>query len=286
MPESPPDYYEALYGATKRLGGNTRAARQAIYDKARRLLAEEARAADPPWQLVEIVREQRALEEAIEEVEAAWAAEAARPRPPIPQLLPPKYSPPRAVPPRPERRERMPEPVPQHYEEDYYYEPEYVPAPPPPEPPGRRPMRRRSPPPDERRARPWWTWILFGGLALTIVVLLVLLMLPSEPPVVPSAKQPAKITHIPELGPEERGRRVREAIERGNERARQNDFDGAISAYTDAIRLSPGDASIYNNRAFAYWSRGMTDLAIADYDETLRLEPDNVVARTNRAPTC
>src|SRR5262245_28823624 len=118
MAETAPDYYEALAAATKRLGNNSRSAREAVYDKARRLLMEEAHAADPPWQLVEIVREQRALEEAIGRVEAMHAAEAARPRLPAPQLLPPKAQPPRPAPPRREPLDVAPLP-----EEDF--EPEY-----------------------------------------------------------------------------------------------------------------------------------------------------------------
>jgi tetratricopeptide (TPR) repeat protein len=274
MRESAPDYYEALAAATKRFGSNSRSAREAVYDKARRLLVEEAHAADPPWQLVELVREQRALEEAIGRVEAMHAAEAVRPRLPAPQLLPPASPPPRSS---PARREPI-EAVPPVAEEDF--EPEYMPQPPRP-----RQTRRRPPPQTVREPRRWGMWIAVGSLGLAVIALLVLLFLPSNTPVPPAAsiKDAPKITPIPDVSPEERARRVREFIERGNDRSRANDFEAAIVAYTEALRLVPTDASIYNNRAFAFWSRGMTDRAIADYDETLRLEPDNVVARTNRA---
>jgi tetratricopeptide (TPR) repeat protein len=274
MRESAPDYYEAIAAATKRFGSHSRSAREAVYDKARRLLIEEAQAADPPWQLVEIVREQRALEEAIGRVEAMHAAEAARPRLPAPQLIPPPPPSPR---PSSARRESF-DAVPPLAEEDF--EPEYMPQPSRP-----RPTRRRPPPQAAREPRRWGVWVAVGGLALTVIVLLVLLLIPTLTPTPPatSTKEAAKITPIPEVSPEERARRVREFIERGNDSSRANDFEGAISAYTEALRLVPTDASIYNNRAFAYWSRGMTDRAIADYDETLRLEPDNIVARTNRA---
>ena len=274
MPESAPDYYDALAAATKRFGSHSRSARDAVYDKARRLLIEEAHAADPPWQLVEIVREQRALEEAISRVEALHAAEAARPRLPAPQLLPPALPPLRLSPPR---RESL-DAVPPLAEEEF--EPEYIPQPPRP-----RTARRRPTPQAVRRPRRWGTWVAVGTLGPTVAVLLFLLLLPPAAPVPPatSMKEAPKITPIPEVSPEERARSVREFIERGNDRSRANDFEGAISAYSEALRLVPTDASIYNNRAFAYWSRGQTDRAIADYDETLRLEPDNVVARTNRA---
>jgi tetratricopeptide (TPR) repeat protein len=283
MHERAPDYFQAIAAATKRLSDNSRSARDAVYEKARRLLMEEAQAADPPWQLVEIVREQRALEEAIGRVEsmhaaeaAMRAAEAARPRPPVPQLLPPKLLPPPRPPTPP--REWVDEALPLA-EDDF--EPSYV-----PEPRHARPARRRAPgqpPPERRRLGPWLAagaLVLAGGIAALFLMLP--LNTPAPPPAIPP-QEAAKITPIPEISPEERSRRVRESIERGNERSRANDFDAAIAAYTEAIRLVPTDASIYNNRAFAYWSRGMTDRAIADYDETLRLEPDNIVARTNRA---
>jgi tetratricopeptide (TPR) repeat protein len=274
MRESVPDYYEALAAATRRFGSNSRSAREAVYEKARRLLLEEAQVADPPWQLVEIVREQRALEEAIGKVEAMHAAEAVRPRLPGPQLLPPKSPPTRSAPVRRDFEEEL---LPLPEEE---FEPEFI-----PEPPRQRAVRRRRPTQAVQQPRRWATWLAVGALTLTAIALVAFLLFafgtpaPSPPP----AREEARITPVPEISPEERARRVREFIESGNDRSRANDFDGAISAYTEALRLAPTDASTYNNRAFAHWSRGMTDRAIADYDEALRLEPDNVIARTNRA---
>jgi hypothetical protein len=74
MTDSLPDYYEALAGAIERLAHNDRAARGALYDRARKLLLEGAQDADPPWHLMEIVREQRALEEAILKAEENYGA--------------------------------------------------------------------------------------------------------------------------------------------------------------------------------------------------------------------
>lgn len=58
-------------------------------------------------------------------------------------------------------------------------------------------------------------------------------------------------------------------------RAANNDADGEIADYTQAIRLMPGNALLYLNRGFAYELRkGDYDRAIADADEAIRLQPD------------
>src|SRR5690606_17608201 len=114
-----PDYYEALSGAIERLPRNDRAARGALYDRARKLLLEEAQKAEPTWQLMEIVREERAHEEAIVKAEARYATQVAapaRPRAPAP-----------ARPPRPRRPMPEPEPPPAEAYEEFYEEEAYEP---------------------------------------------------------------------------------------------------------------------------------------------------------------
>jgi tetratricopeptide (TPR) repeat protein len=294
MTDDLPDYYEALAGAIERLAHNNRAARGALYDRARKLLLEGAQDADPPWHLMEIVREQRALEEAIRMAEERYGARL--PAPARPRRAPP--------PPEPEEGyeeyddyERLdPEP----YDDDADELEEEVP-PPTAIIPRRQPRvapTARSAAPALRRNFPGWIWGLVGGLLLLVVVLLILL-LRADPPdgaAVPAPAARVAATDAAELAAkgepktadaqptaEERVRRQRELIERGNELGRAKDFDGATMAYNEAISLGPVDASVYNNRAFAYWSRGMTEEAIADYNDAIRLEPNNVVALTNRA---
>jgi tetratricopeptide (TPR) repeat protein len=270
-----PDYFEALSGAIDRLEHNNRAARGAIYDRARRLLIEEAHSADPPWHLMEIVREQRALEEAIVKAEGRYAAQV-------------------AMPPRPRRA-----PPPHAYDEfteaeesDRAFYDENIDEggmdTPPPVPPVSRmptPARRRAEAPSGP-AYPFWLWLIVGGLLMLLVIAAILLLRHAASPVAvepaPPAKEAAAVAEAQQAA-EEREQRARELIARGNELGRTQDFVGAIAAYSEAARLGPVDASVYNNRAFAYWSRGMTDEAIADYDEAIRLQPDNVVALTNRA---
>jgi tetratricopeptide (TPR) repeat protein len=297
MTDDLPDYYEALAGAIARLERNDRAARGALYDRARKLLLEEAQAANPPWQLMEIVREQRALEEAIMKAEARFASQMtvpARPRAPMPAR--PRRTPPPAADPY-ENFEDFEEDEPERSDADIV-DADALPQPPARTPPrGQRrhtlPSRRRTAAP-ARSTYPGWLWLVIGGFLLLVVILVVLLLRPGASNVSvtpePAAKVAAKA--VPETGakavdaqpsPEERERRSRELIARGNELGRAQDYDGAAKAYSDAILLGPVDASVYNNRAFAFWSRGMTDEAIADYNEAIRLEPSNIVALTNRA---
>ena len=60
------------------------------------------------------------------------------------------------------------------------------------------------------------------------------------------------------------------------------DFNEAINAYDEALRLNPSSVGAYNNRGFSKAKIGRFDEAIADYDEALRLDPDSVKAYYNR----
>lgn len=104
--------------------------------------------------------------------------------------------------------------------------------------------------------------------------------------------------------------------ERGNQRLAREEYDLAISDYTEAIRLDseyvfaygnrglallrkqryaeaiadldhairldPKLANAYLNRGLAHQGLGHYDLAIADFDRVLRLKPEDTLARYNR----
>lgn len=76
--------------------------------------------------------------------------------------------------------------------------------------------------------------------------------------------------------------RARAFNNRGNAHLALGDYDLAISDYNDALRLDPDDPDTYYNRGSAYLDRGEYDLAIADFDETLRLDPLSAYAFNNR----
>lgn len=69
---------------------------------------------------------------------------------------------------------------------------------------------------------------------------------------------------------------------RGVERKRAGDLDGALSDYTEAIRLNPTDPFAYNNRANARRDKGDLPGAIADYTEALRVDPGYTGGYVNR----
>lgn len=52
------------------------------------------------------------------------------------------------------------------------------------------------------------------------------------------------------------------------------DYDKAIQDYDQAIRLLPDDKAEYNNRGNAYSRKGDYDRAIADFNQAIRLDPN------------
>jgi tetratricopeptide (TPR) repeat protein len=60
------------------------------------------------------------------------------------------------------------------------------------------------------------------------------------------------------------------------------DYGRSIQDWDQAIRLSPGNADLYNNRGRAYDNKGDPDRAIQDWDQAIRLNPEDAVSRYNR----
>ena len=63
----------------------------------------------------------------------------------------------------------------------------------------------------------------------------------------------------------------------------ERNYDLAIQCWSDAIKLSPGEASIYINRAASYAAKKETDKQLADYGDAIRLAPDDPAAYQLRA---
>ena len=68
----------------------------------------------------------------------------------------------------------------------------------------------------------------------------------------------------------------------GNTKYHLGDYKGAITDYTQAIRLKPDSAGAYLNRGLAKDDLGQHLAAIADYDILIRLKPDDADAYNNR----
>lgn len=74
-----------------------------------------------------------------------------------------------------------------------------------------------------------------------------------------------------------------EYLERGNRNYYAGHFEEAIADYTDSIRLDPQNANTYYNRGVIYQEEKQDyDRAIADYGEAIRLNPRNTRAYTGR----
>ena len=63
----------------------------------------------------------------------------------------------------------------------------------------------------------------------------------------------------------------------------KGDNDRAIADYDQAIRLKPDDAVAYNNRGAAWYGKGDYARAIGDYDRALQIDPNVKNAAANKA---
>jgi len=75
---------------------------------------------------------------------------------------------------------------------------------------------------------------------------------------------------------------VEELVNRGIEKGKEGDLDGAIAEFTRAIELNPKDDAPYYNRAQAKWLKKDGAGAIADYTRAIELGSTNPAAYNNR----
>jgi len=65
----------------------------------------------------------------------------------------------------------------------------------------------------------------------------------------------------------------------------ENEFDKAIAAHTEVIKRDPKAAQGYIDRGDVYLLKGDAERALADYEEAVRLEPNNAAALSRRDAT-
>lgn len=69
---------------------------------------------------------------------------------------------------------------------------------------------------------------------------------------------------------------------RGFDSAGKGMIDEAIHDLTEALRFTPGLATVYYNRAILYRMKGDRDSAMDDYNDAIRLDPEDMPAYCNR----
>jgi tetratricopeptide (TPR) repeat protein len=70
---------------------------------------------------------------------------------------------------------------------------------------------------------------------------------------------------------------------RGAALAARQDYAAAIRDLTRACELAPTEPSFFYERGMAYWHDQRVDLALADFDQSIKLKPDYVDALMSRA---
>ena len=78
-----------------------------------------------------------------------------------------------------------------------------------------------------------------------------------------------------------RADRLKALLARGAAYQRRDDVDRAIVDYSDALRIDPKLADIFNIRGELYRGKGDRPRALADFSAALKLNPQHAAARAN-----
>jgi tetratricopeptide (TPR) repeat protein len=73
-----------------------------------------------------------------------------------------------------------------------------------------------------------------------------------------------------------------ELLDRGDKNRSNSDYDLAIAEFDRAIRLDPSIAAAHFGRGRGYLRKGDNSRAIADYSQALRLNPNDAISYSNR----
>ena len=71
------------------------------------------------------------------------------------------------------------------------------------------------------------------------------------------------------------------ALDRGIMFAERGGYDMAVEEFTQAIKLDPDNAAAYYNRGDAYKNKGDNDRAIADFSQAVKLDPNDADYKAN-----
>ena len=82
--------------------------------------------------------------------------------------------------------------------------------------------------------------------------------------------------------PNPRNSTFAEEAKRGSDAFERGDFDQAIVAWDEAIRIDPNHSEVHRWRGDASLNKGELDKALSEYDEAIRLDPKNGMAYCGR----
>lgn len=74
-------------------------------------------------------------------------------------------------------------------------------------------------------------------------------------------------------------------FEQGNEFLKNKDYDKAVSAYSETIKLNPNNVDAYNRRGLIYKMENKYELAIADFTKVIDCVPANANVYYSRGDT-
>lgn len=119
--------------------------------------------------------------------------------------------------------------------------------------------------------KPLYSTRSFGLLHLALVALGGLLLLASVFAVWHWSAAPAEAQEF------------QEHIARGKAAFEKKDFDAAVAAYTEAIKLNPQSAAAYTGRGDTFYKKNEYDAALGDFNQAVKLDDKNIAGLTFRA---
>ena len=85
------------------------------------------------------------------------------------------------------------------------------------------------------------------------------------------------------LSSQETNLKAQGLVDRGNAAYRARDYAAALKAYSELIKLKPGDPRVYYNRGNALYKLEKLDSALSDFSEVIKIDPNFYLALMNRA---
>jgi serine/threonine protein kinase/lipoprotein NlpI len=82
--------------------------------------------------------------------------------------------------------------------------------------------------------------------------------------------------------PETRNSRFADEVKRGSDAFERGDYDQAIVAWDEAIRIDPNHSEVHRWRGDASLNKYQLDKALSEYEEAIRLDPKNGMAYCSR----